>query len=282
MSQNPEIQTVSRTPETSNRAYDVRRDTDSFTTPAITIHDIDYAVLHHLNNNIQFTVTENGQSIRVPVVPANGERWAQIQRSGYLRDAESKLITPIITLKRTNIGQDDRYNGSSIPGSNRGNSLFYYPATQHNNQHDWINQLDNTKESTEYYVVPIPDFILVSYDLYIWTTLTMQMNEIVQAIIPQHRLPWGDVFKFVTNLVGEYPFETLLDSGEDRLVRCVITLQVDGMLLNEFTEREATVQKAFTTKRVTFMNEREEYEIYPEMPKEIHSQRRKVPKNGFE
>lgn len=282
MPENPNIPLVSRTQdETRNRAFDTRRDTDEFVTPSISLYDIDYAILHHLNERIQIEVEENGKKIKVETIFANGERWAQIKRFGYLRDADSTTITPIIILKRNVLAKDERVPKLDIPQHIRANSLFYYPAQQHNNQHDFIDQLENTKKSQEYYVSVIPDHVKVSYTLYIWTTFQEQMNKVVQQLIPQNRLPWGDVFQFTT-MIGEFTFDDINGSGEDRLIRANTTLDVDGMLQDEFVARESTVQKAFTTKRVVFKNEREQYDIIADyMPRVIKPAPGRIPRTGF-
>lgn len=283
MPENTNIPIVSRNEEEPrNRALDTRRDNDEFTTPSITLYDIDYAILSYLNEKIQITVIEQGNTIKVPVLIADGERWAQIRRFGYLRDKDSQTITPVILLKRNEVGNDDRVPKLDIPFMNRATSLIYYPAQQHNNQRDFIDQLYNTKKSQEYYISVIPQHVKVTYELLIWTTLSKQMNAVVQQLSPHNRLPWGDVFKFTTT-IGPFAFDTVNGSGADRLVKCTTTLDVDGMLQDEFVMRESTVQKAFTTKRVVFKNEREQHDITADyMPKEIKSAPGRLPRTGFE
>lgn len=256
-----------------NRAYDTRRDNDTFKTPSITIYDIDYAILYHLKNKMSLTVNENGNEIPIPVMFANGETWAQVQRHGYLRDKMRKTMTPVILIKRSSIVDDDRVPKLDI--SNNGtpaNSHIYFTNIQVENQSDWINKtsdLNRDKRTHTYYLSTIPEHVRVSYDIMIWTELTTQLNSIVQEIITQNRLPWGDSMQFVTS-VNEFSFETINQAGEDRIVRATTTLEAAGILQAEYELNQSTVTKAQTIKRVNFRNEIEQYELYPDfLPRTI-------------
>jgi hypothetical protein len=264
-----------------NRALDTRRDDDNFTVPSITIYDIDYSILWFLKNKIAPEIIENGNVIPVPIILAAGETWSQIQRHGYLRSKDRKLMTPIITLKRNSIVSDTKVPKLDVPTENNATQLILFPDTQSNNSTDWINKSYNTKESKTYFVSVIPDHVIVSYDLYIWTDLSVQMNSIIEQIIPQDKMPWGDIIQFTTK-VGDFNFETINTSGEDRIVRCQIPLEVDGILQAEYELKESSIRKAHTIKRVDFKNEVEQDEIYVDhKPKIIRSVRSRRPSKNF-
>lgn len=263
-----------------NRAYDTHRDDDTFTTPSITLFDIDYAILWHLQKRIQPEVEENGKIVQVPVTMAAGEKWNQIQRHGYLRDRERKVMTPVITVKRNSMTPDLRVPKLDVAGDNGATQLIMFPDTQMNNKNDWIHKNYNTKESKTYYLSVIPDHVIVSYDIYIWTELQIQMNKIIEQIVPQDRMPWGDVFQFTTK-IGDYSFEALNNTGEDRVVRATVPIEVAGILQAEYELRKSTIRKAHSIKRVDFQNEVEQYDIYPDhKPKIIRpGYSRRPPKN---
>lgn len=260
--------------EERNRAYDTRRDNDVFKTPAVTIYDVDYAMLYHLKNNMQFSITENGKEIPVPVMFASSETWAQVQKNGYLRDKMRKIMTPVIMLRRTGLVGDDRFADLTVSTNNGANTRIVTGPVQTNSQYDWINKPNNNlgnrnKQSNTYFVSVLPDRVKVTYDLIIWTELTTDMNNIVQEINTQNRLLWGDVFQFVTR-VSEFSFETLNQAGDDRIVKATTMLDVDGVLQMEYELRESTIYRAHSVKRVDFRNEVEQYELYPDfLPPEI-------------
>lgn len=268
--QNPKIESISRSQDRSrNRAEDIRRDNDTFVVPSITIYDIDYAIYYFLKERIQPQIVQNDQVLNVPVIFANGEKWAQIQRQGYLRDNDKKIMVPLISIKRTNMVEDDRFAKLRISKyKDSANSLLFYPVTQKNNQHDIPRE--NTNKSYEMYVTAIPTNIRVSYELVIWAETVEHLNKIVESIVPNDNVPWGDVFQFVTK-IQDYSFDVTNNIGEDRAAKCTIPLLVDGMLQNEFDLKESNVQKAYTIKRVVFQNELEQENIIVDYePKSIH------------
>lgn len=249
--------------DSTNRAFDIRRDQDTFTTPVINIYDIDYAILYHLKNNLAFTIEENNQQIPVQVMFANGETWSQIQKHGYLRDKSRKVMTPVIAIRRTSIANDERFVKLDVPGINKTTANMYYGKRQLSNQNDWVHKTN--RRSYEYFITTLPEYIRVSYDLYIWTELTTHLNYIVEELIPEHRMPWGDTMTFVTK-ISDIQFETINTIEEDRIVNAQMTLDVDGMIMPEYSSKLSTVRKAYTTKKVNFINEIEQYEIYPDHP----------------
>lgn len=268
--QNPKIESISRSQDGSrNRAEDIRRDNDTFVVPSITIYDIDYAIYYFLKERIQPQIVQNDQVLNVPVIFANGEKWAQIQRQGYLRDTDKKIMVPLISIKRTNMVEDDRFAKLRISKyKDSANSLIFYPVAQKNNLHDIPRE--NTNKSYEMYVTAIPTNIRVSYELVIWAETVEHLNKIVESIVPNDNVPWGDVFQFVTK-IQDYSFDVTNNIGEDRAAKCTIPLLVDGMLQNEFDLKESNVQKAYTIKRVVFQNELEQENIIVDYePKSIH------------
>ena len=86
-----------------NRANEVRRDDDVLRTPKRTVYDIDFAIKWFIENEIQPQVTADNELINVPVIYANGEKWDNVRKLGYLRDEKGMLQSPIIVLKRNSL-----------------------------------------------------------------------------------------------------------------------------------------------------------------------------------
>lgn len=276
-----------------NRAFDTRRDNDSFKTPSITLYDIDYAILYFIKERLNLQIEENGKMVPVPVLYASGETWAQIQRHGYMRDKTRKILTPVIILRRTSVAADDRFAWLDVRGIGYSNSIFISPYTspnpltafpdrQESDIRDFNQETENSKPNFTYFATAKPELIKVGYDVFVWTELVSQMNNIVESFIPQDRLIWGDQFQFTTK-VGEMSFENLNDTGQDRIVRCQFTLEVDGRLLQEYELFESNITKAHSIKRFVFKNEIEQTEIYTDhKPKVIRFGKSRLPKKNFD
>ena len=117
--------------ETVNRANEVRRDTDTIKTPACTIYDVDYAIISYLRDVIKPTVIEDGNTIDVPVIYANGEKWSSIQKHGYMRDQGGKLMAPLISIKRNSIVERDNLKKLDVNQNPAGNAM---DITSHQSQ----------------------------------------------------------------------------------------------------------------------------------------------------
>ena len=265
-----------------NRAYDTRRDTDSFKTPSITLYDIDYAVLYFLKEKINFQIEENGRMITVPVMYAGGETWSQIQRHGYLRDKTRKILTPIIVLRRSGLLEDDRFSQLDVRGPLQSKAMILRPNRQVDDPYDQYQETDNSTNNFEFYATVLPTMVKVTYDVFIWTELQTQLNSIVEKIIPQNRLSWGDSYQFTTKF-GDVAFETLNDTGNDRIIRASLQLEVDGRLRESYELFESDVIKAHSIKRLVFENEVEQTEIYPDhKPKIIRIAKSRLPGTNLE
>lgn len=242
----------------------MRRDNDIIKIPKVTLYDIDYAIYYHLTEQLKPVVTQNDVQVPVPVMFANGEKWSQIRKYGFLRDSTKKVFAPLMILRRTNTSNDERL---PIVSLNVFGPQAFTPKTHiipyktTNMVYDRIAGQYVSKDSYEFYLTDIPDYIRVNYELIIWTDLQEQMNVLVQGIIPLSDHVWGDYWKFRTN-VQDITHDNVNAPGEDRLVKSTITLQVDGYLRNEFEYRVSKIMKAYSIKKVNAIEEDQEKIIF--------------------
>ena len=256
---NKTYSSFSRNIETS-RAQEIRRDNDTIKTPSCTIYDIDNAIMSYVSDIIRPQIIENEAIIPVPVIYANGEKWAQIRSNGFMYDHDDRLMAPVITLKRNSIAERDtmrrldvNWNPETRDNFARNTLIFENQYTKVN-KYDRFSVLQNTRPTRELYVSSIPEYIDVSYDLLIWTELMEQMNSVIEQIMPTGGFAWGTTWKFITN-IQDYSFETISTPGEDRVVRATLPLSVKGTLLIPYELQRSTLQKRFATKRITFGTE---------------------------
>lgn len=77
--------------DTKNRALDVRRDQDPKKDFTITLLDIDTAIVKYIQDVINPTVIDVIESIKVPIIYGNPEKWNAAKNEGYLRDQQEKF-----------------------------------------------------------------------------------------------------------------------------------------------------------------------------------------------
>lgn len=252
---NPNI-TEGLTPDLKlNRAEQIRRDDDVVRSAKRTIYDIDYAIKWYIENEIQPQITADKQLISVPVIFANGEKWDNVRRLGYLRDEKGMLQSPAIMLKRSSMQERDAQKTLDVNRMQPGNRLIY--KTKYNSRNRYEDELfplpiNQPQSSEKIYVIDIPKYVTIEYEMMLWCDFTTQMNDLVDQIMPYGRFSWGNESNKFPTTIGSVTFETVNTVGEDRLVRATIPLTVLGTLLSEQETRIDTIKKMYSIKKVVF------------------------------
>ena len=89
---------------------------EDFDFPSIGIEDIDRAVFDLFDKDISFEIEEKGSTRKVPVIFAAGERFALTRRKDAIRDKNSALILPLISILRgeIDVSPDQHGKGTAI------------------------------------------------------------------------------------------------------------------------------------------------------------------------
>ena len=246
--------------EITNRANQIRRDDDIVKTPKCTIEDVDWAIMSYLRDIIHPTLTENDQTIDIPVMWSSGEKWAQVQAKGFMRDRKGKIMTPLISIRRISITERDTLRKLDVNKNPAGNALLLQNKFTTVNRYDRFSVIRGDKRLNEYYVTAIPEFVDVTYELLLWTEYTEQLNSVIEQIMPTGGFAWGTTWKFPT-FISNYTFETVNASGEDRIVRATLPLTTKATLLMTDELRRSTIQKAYSVKKVLFETETEKFDV---------------------
>ena len=238
-----------------NRAYQTRRDDDVIRTKQRTVYDIDFAIKWFIENEMRPQITAADQLIPVPVIFANGEKWDNVRRLGYLRDEKGMLQSPIIMLKRNSVVERDAQRTLDVNRPQAANHLVYRSRYNERNRYeDELFPIPNTKpaDSEKIYVIDVPKYVTIEYDMMIWCDFTSQLNSVVDQILPYGRFSWGNEFNKFPTSIGQFSFETVNTVGEDRLVRASVPLTVQGTLLSAQESRVETLKKMYSVKKLTF------------------------------
>lgn len=196
---------------------------------SVQLYDVDYAVKWHLENVVKSTITEENTVITVPVIFAAGEKWSSVQRHGYLRDNQGKLLTPLIMIRRNSVSKREDIQDLKVLETPDARITFEkkYSAV---NRYDRFS-LTNKPPRKEYYSMDVPKYVQVEYDLLIWTNNTIQLNEVIEQLMWFDGKAFGDAHKFITHI--EPPtFESINSTGEDRIVRATMPMRTKAYILN--------------------------------------------------
>lgn len=245
--------------EYQNRANDTKSDASDMPI-SITLMTIDETLIKYLTNRIEPILTQDGKSVKVPVIYGNPERWKSVQKDGVLRDKFNKIQLPIIMLRRISM-KKSKINSSV----NKYLEHDFEPRGWNKyNPYDRFAAVNGIRPVKQLVATVTPDYFDLKYECVIWTEYVEQMNKVVEQVSFEDDEYWGErgQYKFYTN-INEYKMDTVLPNVQDRLVRTTFTLNVNAYLLPEkmldkYNKVMRTTQQRFSTKKIITFTEVEE------------------------
>ena len=196
---------------------------------SVALYDVDYAVKWHIENVINPTIMEEKKVLTVPVMFSAGEKWAAVQKHGYLRDNHGKLLTPLIMIRRNGVTKREDIQDLKVSESPDARITFERKYTKAN-RYDRFS-LSNSIPTKEFYSIDVPKFVQIEYELLIWTNNSIQLNEVVEQLIWFDGKAFGDSHKFITH-IDPPSFETVNNPLEERIVRATMTMRTKAYILN--------------------------------------------------
>ena len=235
---------LSRKQRVLNRGYLYSRSDDAIKTPAVTLMDMDSAIIHYFEKVIRPSVVDNGENIKVPIMYASPERWKAIQRDGFMRDKKRQVITPVIVYRRTSIAKDDMVPQDKLDANNPNQFYTFEKKFSDINKYSNFKSQIGLLPQKEYYNVTFPDYVTLTYDFIIWTSYIEQMNKIVERVVYSDGAYWGEPNKLrFRSSVDSFTDATEI-SDTERLVRTNFTVTLRGYLLPKGNfEHRSTTQK---------------------------------------
>jgi len=215
------------------RQFQTDTDNDNIQPVLIGIKDIDEAIFFYFNEVLKPQVSQNGRTIKVPLVYASPERWAAMQKDGYYRDKNGKMQAPLITFRRDSI-EKNRQLGNKLDGNAPHNFGVFQKKFSPRNVYDRFSILNNRTAETEYYAVAIPDYVNIVYSAVIFTDYMEQNNKIVEGINFSSDSYWGNPSKFrFRAMIDNYTTSTELVQGNDRIVKTEFNINLLGHIITD-------------------------------------------------
>jgi len=214
----------------------------------VNLIDIDTTIAEYMSDIIIPTVEENGNSVKVPLIYGNAERWKNARKDGYLRDGRGKIQIPLIMFKRNSIERD-----SSVQFFKEALSIPSFQKYSAKNRYEKFSLQVGARPVYELYNVRVPSYVTVTYEVMIWTSFTEHMNKIVEAYQYATDRYWGkdDGYKFRVR-VDSFDTQQEVGEGTERIIRTTFTMVVNAYLLPETFNEIPTVEKSFSKKRIIF------------------------------
>jgi len=222
---------------------------------SVRLIDLDTAVLNHIKENIKPTIYQNTELIEVPVIYAYPERWVAMQKDGYLRDVNNKILTPVIVVNRTNI-EKIRTIGRNLDSNVAQNLHIFQQSYTTKNAYDNFGVLNNRQPVKEFKMVAHPDYVNITYDLTIYTNFVEQLNRVIESIQYAENSYWGDKNRYYFR-VNANSFSTVnsYTQDEERTVTSKITLTLHGYLIPDTVNAFMSHEMNFVSKGTVKFNE---------------------------
>jgi hypothetical protein len=236
-----------------NRALQTSFKGDTVKPMSIGIQDIDEAIMYYFQNVIQPSVFQNGEKIPVPIIYGSPEKWKSVQKDGYYKDLQGRIMAPLMMFKRNTITKDRSLN-NKLDANNPHNVAVIGQSYNKRNEYSKFNMLNNVKPEKTYYVTVVPDHLAITYDCIVFTYYNDQLNKIVEAMEYASDSYWGDPerFKFKATINSFNTTADLSETGE-RIVRSTFTLNIYGYIIPDTIQKDLKAARKFSDRnRVVF------------------------------
>jgi hypothetical protein len=228
---------------TLNRGDQVSFSGDSVKPFSIGIQDIDESLMYYFTNVIKPFVIQNGTRIEVPIIYGSPEKWASFQKFGYFRDAQGRIMMPIIMFKRDSIDKV-RTIANKLDANNPHNVSIHRKKYSPANTYDNFSVLNNVIPQKVNYAVVVPDYITVNYTCTINTYYMDQLNGIIEAIEYASDSYWGDPARFQFRaMIDSFAIKTELADKEERTVSSTFSIKMNGYIIPDVLQKDVTALK---------------------------------------
>lgn len=235
------------------RSTQIRRDKDKTRNLGVTLYDVDFAIKSFIDQSMKLKVEDNGELIQVPTIYANSEKWASIQKDGFLKDKKGKTLVPLITFRRSSVTMKNELKRNKVASINQG--IAYVTRQKYNTStpYDKFSVLYEKKRPSEYFLTPIPDYVDVTYDFIVWCEYQNQLNFLIENFIYFSGQTFGDknFFKFSTNM-DSISIEDSNTTGQDRVVRASFSILAHAYLIPKEIATQASTHRVVTANKLSF------------------------------
>lgn len=228
-----------------NRAEDISRKNDNIKDVSVGLEDIDNAILYYFENIIKPHVVQNNNLIPVPIIYGSPERWDSVQKGGFYRDKNGKLMVPLIMYKRTNV-EKNRAIGNKLDGNKAHNFQLFETKYNSKNQYDNFSVLLNRIPSKQYYLTIVPDYVVITYDCVLFTDYVEQNNKLIEMVEFASDSYWGDPKRWhFRTKIDNFTVTNIVEQGDDKAVKTNFTLVSNGYLIPDSVNKSVASKNMF-------------------------------------
>lgn len=230
-----------------------------------TLETIDFALFKHIDETMNLFCDTNKGFKKTPVLFSTQERAHMIKDSVDLRDKQSTLIYPMISVERTSISKDPANRGiywASLPRNPdaKGGTIQIARRVQQEKTRDRANAdsqskadgatyktgpSENAKIVYETISIPQPVYLDMEYTIGITTEYVQQMNELVAPFMARTGAQHSFIIRHEGNKYEAFiqPSFTQENNAsslgqEERIFTTTLTIKVLGYIIGEDKNQE--------------------------------------------
>jgi hypothetical protein len=231
-----------------NRSEKLSQKGDTYKQFSVGLEDIDESLFYYFNEVIKPFVYQNGERREVPLVYANPERWAQMQKGAFYRDKSGAIMMPVMVVKR-----DSLTRNRNLPTKIDAQASQIYSSWKktYNNKNFYsnFNVLNNRVQTKQFITNVVPDYVNLEYSVVIQTYYMDQLNKIVEAINYASDSYWGNPerFKFKAT-IDNFQTSIALNDGQERAVKSSFTINMYGYIIPDTIQKDLNSVKKYNEK----------------------------------
>ena len=209
---------------------------------AITLKDVDTAVLNHVKKVMRPKIKEANETIDVTVMYGNEERWKSVRKRGVMRDKNNALLLPLIMLKRTTVERNtELLQGMEHDVKRQYAEVLRTSTWSKKNRYDRFAVQTGKQPIKQNILTTMPNFVNITYEFILWTNFIEQMNPLIESFVEQNYTYWGDTidYKFLSTI------DSISDASEmtvdtERIIKSSFSVITKAYLLPEETNSVVT------------------------------------------
>jgi len=262
--------------------------------PSCGLEDVDKAIFNLFDKDIPLYYSLQGESKKIPVIFATGERFALLRRKKPIVDRNGAHVLPLISITRNNVDNVPQKGISN-------NQMFPHVITKRISAKDLeyrqsknfenLSNIDGEdlqnedvdlslkpklhKNIIETIEMPPVKYFGANYEVTIWSSFTQQMNKILETIMSAYTLNPGQQFRIECD--KGYHFSAHVESSfspdtnyadftdAERYIKYSITIGATGYIIAPNIEGGKTALRSFiSAPEVNFETFKEDFSLEPQ------------------
>lgn len=223
---------------------------------SIGLEDLDGAVMYYFQNVIKPSVIHNGERLAVPIIYGSPERWKSFQKDGYYRDAQGRIMAPLLMFKRNSV-EKVRTVANKLDANHPYNYAVSQKLYNSQNTYDKFNVQNNIKPVKQYYATVVPDYVTLTYNCVVFTYYMDQLNKVVEAIQYASDAYWGDPSRFKFRaMIDSFTTNIEMAEGQERIAKSEFTIRLNGYIIPDVLQKDAnSIKKFYSKSNLEFISE---------------------------